>query len=268
MRHIICVSRNICQRKADELKMKEAQERAEAASNAKSGFLASMSHELRTPLNAIIGFSDILRDELFGPIGNPRYSEYAGLIRDSGQHLLDLIGDILDMAKIEAGKMDLNFDYLDLSEVIEDCARLLAQRARDNGVQLMMEVPEGELPINADRRAIKQIVLNLLSNAIKFTPRGGHAWISASGETNHVSLSVRDDGIGIPADALPRLGRAFEQVANDPLLSKNGTGLGLALVRALAEKHGGAIRIESVEAEGTTVTVTLARQPAAKAEAA
>ncbi|HEY2034656.1 MAG TPA: ATP-binding protein [Rhizomicrobium sp.] len=268
-KNAISVSRDISERKAVELKMRAAQEEAEAASKAKSAFLASMSHELRTPLNAIIGFSDIMRDEMFGPIGNTRYNEYAGLIRDSGQLLLDLIADILDTAKIEAGKMELNFDYVDLSQTIEDCARMLAQRARDSGIQMTMEVPDTGLPLTADRRAVKQIVLNLLSNALKFTPRGGHVWIKAFSEDETVSLSVRDDGIGIPADALPRLGRAFEQVATDPMLSKTGTGLGLALVNALAQKHGGGMQIDSVESEGTTVTVTLASSPpAAQAEAA
>lgn len=268
-KNIISVSRDVSERKANELRMKAAQEEAEAASKAKSAFLASMSHELRTPLNAIIGFSDIMRDEMFGPIGNTRYSEYAGLIRDSGQLLLDLIADILDTAKIEAGKMELNFDRVDLSQIIEDCARMLAQRARDCGIQMTMEVPENGLPLTADRRAIKQIVLNLLSNALKFTQRGGHIWIKAFSDDQIVTLSVRDDGIGIPADALPRLGRAFEQVVTDPMLSKTGTGLGLALVNALAQKHGGAMHIESVESEGTTVTVTLASSPpAAQAEAA
>jgi cell cycle sensor histidine kinase DivJ len=260
-KNVISVTRDVTKRKEDELRMKAAQEEAEAASRAKSAFLASMSHELRTPLNAIIGFSDIMHDEMFGPIGNPRYSEYAGLIRDSGQLLLDLISDILDTAKIEAGKMELHFDDIDLSVVVEDCARMLAQKARDAGIQMAMEVPESGIPLRGDPRAVKQIVLNLLSNALKFTPRGGHIWMSAHCDDATVTFSVRDDGIGIPADALPRLGRAFEQVATDPMLTKNGTGLGLALVSALAKKHGGSMQIESMESEGTTVTVTLARMP-------
>ncbi|MGN6517202.1 MAG: PAS domain-containing sensor histidine kinase [Rhizomicrobium sp.] len=267
-RNAVSVSRDISDRKAQEFEMRAAREEAEAASRAKSGFLASMSHELRTPLNAIIGFADIMRDEMFGTLGNPRYTEYAGLIRDSGQLLLDLISDILDTAKIEAGKMDLKFEDVDLSEVMEDCARLLAQRARDNGIQMIMETPADGLPLTADRRAVKQIVLNLLSNALKFTPRGGHVWITAAAGKGRVVLSVRDDGIGIPADALPRLGRAFEQAATDPMVAKSGTGLGLALVRALSESHGGAMQIDSAEGDGTTVTVTLATNPAAKAEAA
>ncbi len=153
MRNIVSVSRDVSRRKNDEMKMKAAQEDAEAASRAKSGFLAGMSHELRTPLNAIIGFADIMRDEMFGPLGHERYSEYATLIYDSGQHLLDLISDILDMAKIEAGKLELNFERVDLAGSIEDCARLMADRAREKGVQLVAEVPEGGLPLMADRGA-------------------------------------------------------------------------------------------------------------------
>jgi PAS domain S-box-containing protein len=262
-RHIIGVSRDICERKEQEFAMQAARESAEAASRAKSGFLAGMSHELRTPLNAILGFADIMRDELYGEIGDPRYREYAGLIFDSGQHLLDLISDILDMAKIEAGKTELHFEPVDLAGTIEDCARLLAERARNAGVELITEVPETGIPLTADGRAIKQIVLNLLSNAVKFTPRGGHVWTTATAESGRVILRVRDDGIGIPAEALPRLGRAFEQVTTDANIAKGGTGLGLALVRALAEKHDGSMTIESIEGEGTTVTINLAQAPAA-----
>jgi PAS domain S-box-containing protein len=259
--HVISVSRDVCDRKAQELKMQAAYEKVEAASRAKSGFLAGMSHELRTPLNAILGFADIMRDEMYGALGDDRYREYAGLIHDSGMHLLDLISDILDMAKIEAGKTELNFAPVDLAGTIEDCARLLAERARNGGVELVTEVPERGVPLIADGRATKQIVLNLLSNAVKFTPRGGHVWATARSEGVRVILCVRDDGVGIPQDALPRLGHAFEQVTTDSHIAKSGTGLGLALVRALAQKHGGSMTIESVEGEGTAVTVELAQDP-------
>jgi signal transduction histidine kinase len=220
-----------------------------------------MSHELRTPLNAILGFAGIMREEMYGKLGDDRYREYADLIYDSGIHLLDLISDILDMAKIEAGKTELHFERVDLAGTIEDCARLLAERARNAGVELIMEVPETGVPLIADSRAIKQIVLNLLSNAVKFTPRGGHIWATAGNEDGRTNLCVRDDGIGIPKDALPRLGRPFEQVATDSNIAKGGTGLGLALVSALAQKHGGAMIIQSVEGEGTAVTVELAQDP-------
>ncbi|HEY5338026.1 MAG TPA: ATP-binding protein [Rhizomicrobium sp.] len=261
LRHIIGVSRDVSERKVQEIKMQAARESAEAASRAKSGFLASMSHELRTPLNAILGFADIMREEMFGRLGNDRYVEYAGLIHDSGQHLLDLISDILDMAKIEAGKMELHFERVDLAGTVEDCARLLAERARDSGVQIISEVPVASIPLIADSRALKQILLNLLANSVKFTPRGGHVWISVKATGDRVNICVRDDGIGIPEEALPRLGRAFEQVTTDSHIAKTGTGLGLALVRALAEKHGGGLTIESQVGDGTTVTVTLAHAP-------
>jgi cell cycle sensor histidine kinase DivJ len=269
LRHVISISRDISERKTQELKMQAALDRAEAASRAKSGFLAGMSHELRTPLNAILGFAGIMREEMYGKLGDPRYREYTGLIHDSGLHLLDLISDILDMAKIEAGKTELNFERVDLAGTVEDCGRLLAERARNSGVELIVEIPEAGVPLVADSRAIKQIVLNLLSNAVKFTPRGGHVWATARCENGRVILCVRDDGIGIPEEALPRLGRAFEQVTTDATIAKGGTGLGLALVSALAQKHGGVMTIESVEGEGTSVTVDLAQDPTERnAEAA
>ncbi len=247
--------------------MRAAQERAEAANRAKSTFLANMSHELRTPLNAVIGFSDIMRDEIFGPLGHERYTEYATLIYDSGQLLLDLITDILDMAKIEAGKLELNFERVDLAEAIEDCVRLLRERAKKSNVQLVFDEDQEGLSVIADRRAVKQILLNLLSNALKFTPAGGHVEVEANFTGDRVSVTVRDDGIGIPAEHLPRLGRPFEQVCNDPMLAKGGTGLGLALVHALAGKHGGGVRIESQEGAGTAVTVDFPLKPPMRAVA-
>jgi PAS domain S-box-containing protein len=263
----ISVTRDITDRKAQELVMRQAQERAETANRAKSLFLANMSHELRTPLNAVIGFSDIMRDEIFGPLGHERYTEYATLIYDSGQLLLDLITDILDMAKIEAGKLQLNFERVDLAEAIEDSVRLLRERARKSNIQLSFD-PAGAPPsIIADRRAVKQILLNLLSNAVKFTPAGGQVDIAADFAGDRVSLTVRDTGIGIPAEHLPRLGQPFEQVCDDPMLAKGGTGLGLALVHALAAKHGGTVHIESREGAGTSVTVEFPLSPPARAAA-
>jgi PAS domain S-box-containing protein len=263
----ISVSRDISERKEQELRMRAAQERAEAANRAKSTFLANMSHELRTPLNAVIGFSDIMRDEIFGPLGHERYTEYATLIYDSGQLLLDLITDILDMAKIEAGKLELNFERVDLAEAIEDCVRLLRERAKKSNVQLIFDEDQEGLSVLADRRAVKQILLNLLSNALKFTQAGGRVDVEANFAGDRVSITVRDDGIGIPAEHLPRLGRPFEQVCDDPMLAKGGTGLGLALVHALAGKHGGNVRIESQEGVGTSVTVDFPLKPPARAAA-
>jgi len=262
----ISVARDISERKRHELETKQAQERAEAANKAKSAFLANMSHELRTPLNAIIGFADLMKEKAFGPLGNDRYTDYAALIYDSGQLLLDLITDMLDMAKIEAGKLDLNFERVDLKEIVADSIRMLDDRAHVAGVALNVDVPE-KILLTADRRAVKQVVINLLTNAIKFTPQGGEVRVTAAAGNSFASVTVSDDGIGIPQDALPRLGRPFEQVCGDPKLAKAGTGLGLALVRALTERHDGGMSIKSEVGSGTEVTVTFALKPAARAAA-
>jgi len=243
-----------------------AKEAAEAASRVKSEFLANMSHELRTPLNAIIGFSDTMRMALFGPLGG-KYEEYAVLIHESGQHLLSLITDILDMSKIEAGKFVLDPQKVELKEAVNYCLELIRRRAAETGVRLNAFVP-GNLPVLvADPRSVKQILLNLLSNAVKFTPSGGEVTLRAQAVGGMLQIVVRDNGIGIPGKALARLGSAFEQADNDPMRAREGTGLGLALVKSLAEQHGGRMRIDSRESVGTTVTVeipfTCARRAAA-----
>ncbi len=266
-RNLVSVSRDVTRRKHQEIETRAAQERAEAANKAKSQFLANMSHELRTPLNAVIGFTDLMRQGMFGALNNPRYEEYATLIYDSGQLLLDLISDMLDMAKIEAGKLELNFERVDLTGTIEDSVRLLVDRADNAGVELNMAVIETPVSLVADRRAVKQVLLNLLTNAIKFTPAGGQVDIGVRVESGRAILSVRDTGIGIAAHDLPRLGKPFEQVGSDPRLAKSGTGLGLALVRALVERHGGQLRIESEEGIGTEVSVDFPLTQAGRAAA-
>ncbi|MBI3677014.1 MAG: PAS domain S-box protein [Proteobacteria bacterium] len=258
-KNAVSVSRDVTERKTQELRMKMAQQRAETANKAKSLFLANMSHELRTPLNAVIGFADIMREEMFGALGHPRYGEYAALICDSGQHLLDLISDILDMAKIDAGKLDLNFETVEIGPLVEECVRLLRERAQTANIRLAAELPPAGLSLTADRRALKQILLNLLSNAVRFTASGGKVRAAAHLEGSEIHFVVKDNGIGIPEKDIARLGRPFEQVCIDPMLAKGGTGLGLAMVRALAEKHGGAMQIESTVGEGTTVTIRLPR---------
>jgi len=254
-RNLVSVSRDVTRRREQELETEAARERAEAANKAKSQFLANMSHELRTPLNAVIGFTDLMRQGMFGSLNNPRYEEYATLIYDSGQLLLDLISDMLDMAKIEAGKLELNFERVDLSGTIEDSVRLLRDRADLNDIEITVTLPPEPIHLMADRRAVKQVLLNLLTNAIKFTPAGGQVDVNVAVNDGRVILSVRDTGIGIPAHELPRLGKPFEQVCGDPMLAKAGTGLGLALVRALIEKHGGQLHIQSEEGFGTEVSV-------------
>ncbi|MDE2183096.1 MAG: PAS domain-containing sensor histidine kinase [Alphaproteobacteria bacterium] len=253
--NVLSVSHDVTERLTHELAIKAAQERAESANKAKSRFLANMSHELRTPLNAVIGFTDLMRQRTFGPLGNERYEEYATLIYDSGQLLLDLISDMLDMARIEAGKLELNLENVDLSGTVEDCVRMMRDRAENNGLELTVSAPKQQLFPVADKRAVKQVLLNLLTNAIKFTPAGGHVGVSVRTADGFATITVRDTGIGIPAEDLPRLGNPFEQVNGDPMLAKSGSGLGLALVRALMEKHGGRLQIDSEEGVGTEVTV-------------
>ena len=235
-----------------------AQETAETSSRVKSEFLANMSHELRTPLNAVIGFSDIMQQQVKGPL-SPTYQEYATLINESGIHLLNLVSDILDLAKIEAGKFRIDAHEMDLVEIIDLCLRLTQRRAEEGDIKLVKTVQQAALPITADARACKQILLNLLSNAVKFTRRGGIVEISAAIHGERVILKVRDTGIGIPAELLPRIGNAFEQGSNDPMLAREGTGLGLALVKALVAQHGGSVSIESRENFGTTVSIDLPR---------
>ncbi|MDB5416669.1 MAG: hypothetical protein JWP50_88 [Phenylobacterium sp.] len=234
--------------------------RAEGANRAKSEFLANMSHELRTPLNAINGFSEIMVGEMYGPLGDRRYRDYAHDILNSGQHLLALINDILDMSKIEAGKMNLRFDPISLEEVAEDAVRLVRNRAETAGLSLRLEF--AELPeVEADYRAVKQVLLNLLSNAVKFTPRGGRIVIKAGVRDDprgqRVRVTVQDSGIGISADDLERLARPFEQIENQHAKTQQGTGLGLALSKSLVEMHGGLLDLKSAPGQGTAASFSL-----------
>lgn len=253
----ISISRDITERKRFENELLLARERAESASHTKSRFLANMSHELRTPLNAIIGFSDILSQEMFGPLGNERYGEYAKLINESGAMLLDLINDLLDMSKIEAGKFELHPEEFLVREAVAAGVRLVSGRADEKHISVGVRVEPETLTLRADQRAFKQIMLNLLSNAIKFTNNGGTIGVEATIDGGCFKLVIRDSGIGIADDVLPRLARPFEQASSDPARAHGGSGLGLALVKSLAELHGGALSIASKEGHGTEVTVTL-----------
>jgi two-component system cell cycle sensor histidine kinase PleC len=234
--------------------------RAERANQAKSEFLANMSHELRTPLNAINGFSEIMASEMYGPLGDSRYRDYVRDILGSGQHLLALINDILDMSKIEAGKLTLRFEPLALEEVADDALRLVRNRAEAAGLNLELDL--GDLPeVEADYRAVKQILLNLLSNAIKFTPRAGRITVSAelrSGPLGDwVRVSVADTGIGIAPDDLERLARPFEQIESQLAKTQQGTGLGLALTKSLVEMHSGLLDLHSAPGQGTVASFSL-----------
>ena len=233
-----------------------AQETAETSNRVKSEFLANMSHELRTPLNAIIGFSEIMQHQMYGALSG-RYAEYVTLINEAGIHLLNLVSDILDLAKIEAGKFEIDPRAVNLRETVEACLKLTQRRAEEKAISLVKTLPEGDLTLIADPRSCKQILLNLLSNAVKFTRNGGQVEVAALAQDGHMRISVRDNGIGIPADVLSRIGEAFEQASNDPMLAREGTGLGLALVKALVRQHGGKLGIESRESAGTCVTVEL-----------
>lgn len=239
----------------NEVRLETARIEADEMNAGKSRFLANMSHELRTPLNAIMGFSDIMRTQMFGPLTG-KYAEYVGLIHESGRHLLDLINDVLDMSKIQAQRYELTREIFDIREPVSAALRLLRVQADEAGVKLRGSLPTGLIEANADRRALKQIVINLVSNAIKFTPAGGQITVNLQAYGDLLDLSVIDNGIGISAEDLSRLGRPFEQVG-DTTRQIGGTGLGLSLVRAFAELHGGEMIIESRLGEGTTVTVRL-----------
>ena len=236
-----------------------ARDHALTADRSKSAFLANMSHELRTPLNAIIGFSDMMKGGVFGDIGNERYQEYAGDIYNSGQHLLAIINDVLDLAKISAARMELRLEDVALSPLVANCMRLIDLKAREAGVTVTAAPVPASLPVvRADPVKLKQIMLNLLSNAIKFTPKGGKVGLDVS-ETAHarVCVSVSDTGIGMTNQDIAVAMQPFQQVDNTLSRKREGTGLGLPLALALAELHGGSIAIDSAPGKGTRVVLTL-----------
>lgn len=235
----------------------EAKEAAERAYAAKSQFLANMSHELRTPLNAIIGFSEMMQQQLLGPIGNERYLDYIKGIRESGEHLLDLITDILDMSKIEAGKYELDLEDINVGKIIRLAVHMIEGRAMEQGIKILVNLPDENLRIVADRRAVMQMTLNLLSNAVKFSHPESRIDVECIGMAEFISIRVKDRGIGIPAHKLPTITNPFEQAANQYTRSHEGSGLGLSITKELAELHGGSIHIESTVDVGTTVTIRL-----------
>jgi two-component system, cell cycle sensor histidine kinase PleC len=235
----------------------EARQRAEAANIAKSRFLATMSHELRTPLNAILGFSEVMKSELLGPIGNTNYKEYCANIHDSGRHLLQVINEILDLSRIEAGRYELQEEAVRLTDVVEDCLRLLSLRAESKGLQVAPQFASGLDQLWADERAVRQICLNLMSNALKFTPRGGRITLSVRAEPDgSQSLIVRDTGPGIPKEEIPRVLQAFGQGSLAHETAEGGTGLGLPIVQNLIHLHGGSFELRSELGKGTQAIVT------------
>jgi two-component system cell cycle sensor histidine kinase PleC len=257
----LSASRAKLERQKSELSVANAnyqaeKDRAEAANRAKSEFLANMSHELRTPLNAILGFSEILKNQMFGPLGSDKYREYSRDIHESGKHLLNVISDILDMSKIEAGHMRISCGTVDLAPLIEETLRLTMLQAEKKHILVRQSCPDSLLTV-ADRRAMKQILLNLLSNAMKFTNAGGQVEVRARKVDGAVTLTIADTGIGIPKSALQKIGQPFEQVQSQYAKSKGGSGLGLAISRSLAHLHGGAMRIRSEEGKGTIISVRI-----------
>ncbi|CAN7288474.1 ATP-binding protein [Aminobacter aminovorans] len=259
--HDLSLARRSEEERSDELvelnrKYMKETERAEAANRAKSEFLANMSHELRTPLNAVIGFSELMEGRLFGPMGSPRYEEYARDINSSGKYLLGVINDILDMSKIEAGQFSMDREEIDLCPLIRETVRVVSLQAAQKSITVETQIADS-MTLFADRRAVKQIVINLLSNAVKFTGEGGRISVRARNASGALTLSIEDNGCGIPKDALGKLGRPFEQVQNQFSKNHAGSGLGLAISRSLAELHGGALKIRSTEGVGTIVSVRI-----------
>jgi signal transduction histidine kinase len=237
----------------------EANAEAEAGSRAKSEFLASMSHELRTPLNAVIGFAELIHGEMLGSdaAAHRRYREYAGDIRDSGNHLLGLINDILDFSKTEAGEMQLIQDPVDLGELVESAVRMLKPRAERAGITLAGQVPMHLPSVLGDGMRLRQVLLNLLSNAIKYTPESGHVSVTVEASGDSVLLKVTDTGIGISPEDMSIVLEPFRQIDNDLNRRNPGTGLGLPLTKRLVELHQGVLELESIVGRGTTAVVRL-----------
>jgi signal transduction histidine kinase len=259
---VVSLYSDITERKAAEGKMEQARLQAELANHAKGDFLANMSHELRTPLNAIIGFSEVLATEILGPIADQRQLEYIKDIHSSGQLLLSIINDVLDMSKIEAGKLQLAPERVVVQAVIAEAVRMVSERARSHKVRLVSAVPAAEIGVWGDERAIKQIMLNLLSNAVKFSHEGGRVNIRVSLDgRGGLVLEVEDYGIGMSADEIDRALQPFGQAKAATTRTHGGTGLGLPIAKGLAEAHGGSLLIESIPERGTVVRVTLPISP-------
>jgi signal transduction histidine kinase len=255
---VVSVYSDITDLKASERKLIQARSQAEMANRSKSDFLANMSHELRTPLNAIIGFSEIISNELFGPIVNEKYLEYIRDIHNSSLHLLSIINDVLDMSKIEAGKLELSKEALNIQSVISDVVRMMHERAQSRGIELITQLLDEEVDVWADERSMKQIFLNLLSNAIKFSKAGGKVYVRVGADQPNLAVvEFEDYGIGMNEEEQERALQPFGQAKPATTRNYGGTGLGLPITKGLVEAHGGKLAIKSRAGSGTIVRVVL-----------
>ena len=262
---VLSIYSDVTEIRASERKLIEARSQAELASRAKGDFLANMSHELRTPLNAIIGFSEVISNELFGPIANEKYLEYIKDIHASSLHLLSIINDVLDMSKIEAGKVELAKDIVRINHVITEVTRMVGERARSRGIELSVQLADDDVVIWADERSVKQILLNLLANAINFSQPGGKVWVCVIDENPETAvLEIEDQGIGMNQEEQERALQPFGQAKPAMTRDYGGTGLGLPITKGLVEAHGGILSIKSRVGVGTTVRISLPRERKSK----
>ncbi len=257
----MAICSDLTAQKQHEDELVKAWEQAVIANRSKSEFLANVSHELRTPLNAIIGFSEVVERELFGPLGNERYVSYVRDIRNSGEHLLSLINDILDLSKIEAGRFQLRMEEVDCNEIAHSVARLIRPRTVEHGLTMVMDLPEEPVLLNADKRAVKQVLINLLSNAVKFTPESGTVTLGCQSWEDGVQFTVSDTGIGIDEKEMHVALAPFGQIDSQFNRKYEGTGLGLPIVKGIVELHGGTLEIKSEPGKGTTVVVRFPNHP-------
>ncbi|MGH1378409.1 MAG: PAS domain-containing sensor histidine kinase [Alphaproteobacteria bacterium] len=258
---LITTMMDITLRKQMEQSLRFAKDQADTANHAKSTFLANMSHELRTPLNAIIGFSELMKNETFGPVGNDKYKEYLGDIHMSAEHLLDIINEVLDMSKIEAGRIDLVEDDFDVHDMIISVSRMLSSRTFSSNMEIVRNISDDVLVVNADYRLIRQVVINLMSNAIKFSPQGSQIRVATKlVNDGDLEISIEDDGDGIAEEKIDTALEPFGQVNDTPdkrVVGQQGTGLGLPLAKAMVELHGGTFQLESEFGVGTVVKFTI-----------
>ncbi len=257
----MAICSDLTAQKQHEDELVKAWEQAVIANRSKSEFLANVSHELRTPLNAIIGFSEVVERELFGPLGNERYVSYVRDIRNSGEHLLSLINDILDLSKIEAGRFQLRMEEVDCNEIAHSVARLIRPRTVEHGLTMILDLPEAPIVLNADKRAVKQVLINLLSNAVKFTPESGRVTLGCTPWKDGVEFTVTDTGIGIDEKEMHVALAPFGQIDSQFNRKYEGTGLGLPIVKGIVELHGGTLEIRSEPGKGTSVIVRFPNHP-------